>query len=199
MQEPSTHRRDRPAETTTEVLPGRLVLVVGPSGAGKDTLIAAARERLGDDPRYAVPRRVVTRPASAAEDNIAAGASEFAAIADLGGFALAWEAHGHRYGIPARIVSDLAEGRTVVVNVSRTVVREARDRWPDVTVVEVSAPAEVLASRIAARARGSDAASGDRLARRFETEDLPQPDVAVDNGGDLRAAVDAFLRTIALA
>ncbi len=48
---------------------GRLVVVVGPSGAGKDTLIARARVRLAGDPTIVFPLRLVTRTASAAEDH----------------------------------------------------------------------------------------------------------------------------------
>lgn len=183
-----------PVGPTTEVLPGRLVLVVGPSGAGKDTLIAAARTRLEADPRFVFPRRIVTRPASEAEDNVVADAVGFRAVAERGGFALAWEAHGHAYGIPASIEADLARGATVVVNVSRTVIAEARRRWPDVTVVEVSADPAVLAARIAARGRASDGASGDRLARRID--DAREPDRRIDNGGDLACAVRAFLAAV---
>ena len=192
----------RPHETdapTTEVLPGRLVLVVGPSGAGKDTLIEAARMTFAADPRFVFPRRVVTRPASEAEDNVVADETGFRAVAARGGFALSWEAHGHLYGIPSSIVSDLAEGRTVVVNVSRTVIGEARRRWPDVTVVEVTAPADVLARRIAERARPSDGAGPERLARRFEPGDRPAADATIDNGGELDTAISAFLAAIAAA
>lgn len=185
-----------PEAATTEVLPGRLILVVGPSGAGKDTLIAAARQRLAGDRRFVFPRRVVTRPASAAEDNLVADAAGFRAITELGGFALTWEAHGHHYGIPAAIVSDLAEGRIVVVNVSRAVVRTARERWPDVTVIAVSAPTEVLAERMAARARPSDGSLEQRLARAASGDGLPIADVTIDNGGALTAAVEAFLAAV---
>lgn len=191
-------RHGLPEETapTTEVLPGRLILVVGPSGAGKDTLIEAARVMLAEDPRFVFPRRVVTRPASAAEDNVVADEAGFRAVAARGGFALSWEAHGHLYGIPSAIVADLAAGRTVIVNVSRTVIGEARRRWPDVTVVEVTAPAEVLARRIAERARPSDGAGPERLARRFEPGERPSADATIDNGGELDTAIAAFLAAV---
>jgi ribose 1,5-bisphosphokinase len=189
----------RGADPTTEELPGRVVLVVGPSGSGKDTLIEAARVTLAADARYVFPRRIVTRPASEAEDNVEADERAFLDVRARGGFSLSWNAHGHWYGIPATIEADLARGATVVINVSRTVLAEARRRWPDVTVVEIVAPREVLARRIAARARPSDGAGDTRLARRFEPGDGPSADRTIDNGSDLDTAVSAFLDAVVVA
>ncbi len=85
-----------------------LVLVVGPSGAGKDTLLEAAREALAADPRFRFVRRAITRPAEAGgEAHEAVTDTQFAART----FALAWQAHGLRYGIPNDIATDIAAGR----------------------------------------------------------------------------------------
>ena len=68
--------------------PGRLVLVVGPSGAGKDTLLRLAQAACTDDQNVVFPRRVVTRESSAAEDNIAMSPDEFRRGMDHGDFAV---------------------------------------------------------------------------------------------------------------
>jgi ribose 1,5-bisphosphokinase len=138
-----------------------LVLVVGPSGAGKDTLLDAARQALADDPRFRFVRRVITRPAEAGgEAHEAVTDAQFATRA----FALAWQAHGLRYGIPDDIATDIAVGRVVVANVSRGVIAEAAGRFP-VRLIEITAPPEVLAARLATRGRESAADVAMRLAR----------------------------------
>jgi ribose 1,5-bisphosphokinase len=144
--------------------PGRLVLVVGPSGAGKDTLIDLARAALRDDASVVFPRRVITR-AAADEPHDTMDADAFDKAARAGAFALTWDAHDLRYGIPAGIDADIRAGRSVVCNVSRAIIAEARERYADVRVVLVTAPPDVLAARLAARARGSDGDLARRLAR----------------------------------
>ena len=80
---------------------GILVGVVGPSGAGKDTLLDAARAALSADPAFVFLRRVITRPAdSGGEAHEPATRGAFLAARDEGAFALTWEAHGLFYGIP---------------------------------------------------------------------------------------------------
>lgn len=82
-----------------------------------------------------------------------------------GEFALHWQAHGHSYGLLRTIDNDIRAGRTVVANVSRTVIGEARRNYENVAVVLITAPPDVLARRIAIRARTSDAMSSDRIGR----------------------------------
>lgn len=142
-----------------------LVLICGSSGAGKDTLIQAARAHLDGEPGIRFARRVITRDADAGgEDHHPVSEAEYLAHRDASGFALEWEAHGLRYGIPADIANDLAAGRVVVASVSRSVIGTARTKFRT-QVVEITAPPEVLAVRLAARGREDGEAIAGRLAR----------------------------------
>jgi len=171
-----------PGATSENGEPGRLVLVVGPSGAGKDTLIDLVRDRCAGDARIVFPRRIVTREASAYEGNLSLGTAEFMAARARGDFALDWQAHGLSYALPQSILDDAAEGRVVVVNGSRTIIAAARGRFPRVTVVLVTAPPEILAARLAARARASDGELGVRLKRSDRLADAAA-DVIINNIG----------------
>ena len=162
--------------------PGRLVLVVGPSGAGKDTLLRLAQMACVDDQDIVFPRRVVTRASSADEDNIALSPDEFARARDHGDFAVHWDAHGHSYALPLEINDDIRAGRAVVANVSRTVIGALRQNYANVVVVAITAPPDVLAQRLAARARNTDGNIADRLARSVD-DATANADVTILNAG----------------
>ncbi|MCT8267878.1 phosphonate metabolism protein/1,5-bisphosphokinase (PRPP-forming) PhnN [Afifella sp. JA880] len=172
---------------------GTLVLVVGPSGAGKDSLIDYARQRLLDVPYVVFPRRTVTRSESDFEDNLTLSETEFSKAAAAGAFALSWEAHGLAYGIPKAIEADLAGGSSVVVNVSRMAIEPARAKYRPLRVVVVSARRDVLFERLNARGRESL----EEIARRLDRADLVSvtgEDVAViDNSGPIDVAGEAFV------
>ncbi|WP_445218488.1 phosphonate metabolism protein/1,5-bisphosphokinase (PRPP-forming) PhnN [Bradyrhizobium sp. Pa8] len=162
--------------------PGRLVLVVGPSGAGKDTLLRLAQAACIDDHDIVFPRRVVTRESSEAEDNMAMSQDEFRRAREHGDFAVHWEAHGHSYALPLEIKDDILAGRAVVANVSRTVIGALRQAYANVVVVAITAPPDVLAQRLAARARHSDGDIADRLARSVDDASA-NADVTILNAG----------------
>lgn len=177
---------------------GRLILVVGPSGAGKDSLIDAARRALAGHPQFVFPRRIITRPSDpGSEEHATLSEAAFARQRDAGAFFLSWSAHGLHYALPGTIADALAHGRTVVANVSRAVIEEARRKHPATTVVLVTAPPAVLAARLAARGREDAAAVEGRLARAGEQPGGIHPDdpgvVTVLNDGPLEAAVQRFL------
>jgi len=178
--------------------PGRLILVVGPSGAGKDTLIAAARDHYARDPQYVFPRRTVTRPCeSAREVHDTVSDNEFQKMAKSGAFCLHWQAHGLRYGVPNSAARAIAEGRTVVVNVSRNVIEAAQTRFRHVDIVSITAPRDILMARLASRNRVTDGGLADRVNRDIE---LPEGSVVeIVNDGPMQHSIAAFLDTVATA
>ena len=176
--------------------PGPLVLVVGPSGSGKDTLIDAARRALAGDPGVVFPRRDITRPAEAGgEDHAPVAVDEFRARRTAGAYALSWEAHGLGYGVSAGVLDDLAEGRTVVVNVSRGVIDEAR-RLARVRVLSLTVPADVLRQRLAARGREGAADIEARVARAEAFSVTGRDVVTVVNDGSVESALARMLDAI---
>ncbi|MEM8754767.1 MAG: phosphonate metabolism protein/1,5-bisphosphokinase (PRPP-forming) PhnN [Pseudomonadota bacterium] len=142
---------------------GRIFAVVGPSGAGKDTLMAAAKAMRPD---LVWARRAITRPEEAGGEPFeGVSEAEFGGRRAAGGFAVWWEAHGLLYGVPASIRDDLAEGRTVMFNGSRAALPEARAAFPDLVFVLVTAPQAALARRLAERGRETAEEIDRRLAR----------------------------------
>jgi ribose 1,5-bisphosphokinase len=181
------------APTMDLIGPGRLVLVVGPSGAGKDTLIGLAQAARAADANVVFPRRVVTREATSFENNEAVSPLLFGQMLAHGDFAFQWEAHGLRYGLPYSIVEDVRAGRAVVVNASRTIIEFARRSYANVIVVSVTAPPDVLAQRLSMRARPSDGQVDDRLRR---TVVAPMPDVVINNVGSAEDHAAELLKVI---
>jgi ribose 1,5-bisphosphokinase len=173
---------------------GVLVLVVGPSGAGKDTVIDRARSALAHEDRFAFARRCITRRADAGgEDFESLTEREFAAADVSGEFALRWSAHGLSYGIRRAAVDPaIAGGVVVVANVSRSMIEPARRAYSRVSVVLVTAPPEVLAARLAARGREGVADIRRRLLRAGAMDSV-ECDFTIRNDRAIGEAVDAFV------
>jgi ribose 1,5-bisphosphokinase len=180
---------------------GSLVLVVGPSGVGKDTLISGARHALENDKRFVFVRRLVTRVADIeVEDHDSLDPDTFRQMDEAGRFALSWDAHNLRYALPLSVDTDLALGKTVVANVSRHVVAEARAKYPACAVVLITAEISCRAERLTRRGRES----GDQITARLARESPAVPagisPIIIDNSGLLAIGVMAFvtaLRSIA--
>ncbi|MGA7489856.1 MAG: phosphonate metabolism protein/1,5-bisphosphokinase (PRPP-forming) PhnN [Xanthobacteraceae bacterium] len=179
-----------------EIGPGRLILVVGPSGAGKDTLITGARAACVDNPSVVFPRRIVTRPATADEDHDTLSEDIFRQAVAAGEFALWWDAHGLRYGIPRSIDDAIRSDKTVVCNVSRTALGRARLRYGCVTTVLVTAPPDILMSRLAGRQRSSDGDVAGRMARSAAVATDFEADVVIRNVGRPEIGIRRLLNVI---
>ena len=172
---------------------GRLILVVGPSGVGKDTLIAAARERLANDSRFHFPLRVVTRDGDAAREvHDSVTEAQFRQMEEAGAFCLSWQAHGLHYGVPASITAALSRGHRVIVNVSRGVVEGACAHFPNVRVIHVTADPASIAARLHARAGMTESDQRGRLARRVAWPPAGAKVTEVRNDGPLAESTAKF-------
>lgn len=145
----------------------RLIVVVGPSGAGKDSVLKAwAGMRDPGGPQVHLAQRVITRPADGgAERHEAVSRDDFAALQAAGAFATAWQAHGLHYGVRHHALAALAAGGWVVLNSSRAHLPTLRQQAPGLSVVEITAPPAVLAQRLVGRGREDAVAVSARLQR----------------------------------
>lgn len=177
---------------------GCWVLVVGPSGAGKDTLIEHARGALADDRRVQFARRVVTREPNRFEDHDCVSQSGFERLQSAGELALSWSAHGLSYGIHSRWQDAGGGGAIVVCNVSRTILTNDLEQLGKTHVVLVTAPPDVLRERIAHRGRDNEPAH--RLQRRIPIDVPGIADLIIENTGtpmEGAAPLIAYLRNLA--
>lgn len=183
----------KPVPDACQIGRGILVLVVGASGAGKDALISGARTRLSGDARFVFPERTITRAPHGAEHHGWLSDTAFESAERQGQFAITWEAHGLRYGLPASMDEAVWQGRTVIVNGSRATIPAVRNRYARVAVFLVECPIGVRAHRLAQRGRESHATIEARLARMVPAFDPTDADVRIDNSGAIEAGVEAIV------
>lgn len=187
---------ERAQESALPIRNGAFVAVVGPSGAGKDTLIAHAKAALSDEPQVDFVRRVITRPCDGStEIHDSMSDTEFVEAEESGAFALSWEAHGLRYGIPSSVDRALDNGHVAIANLSRGALPALRERYANVAVVEVTADPEILASRLVGRGRETKEEILSRLARTIACE-TTGPAIALDNSGPAQIAGDRLVSII---
>jgi ribose 1,5-bisphosphokinase len=166
---------------------GRLIAVVGPSGVGKDSVMAGLAEALPD---LHMVRRVITRaPELGGEDYDAVTETQFHQMVAQGAFAGHWGAHGLYYGIPAAVEAQVAQGTDCLANFSRKALAEAAERFPRFVVLNITARPETLAKRLAARGRETE----DEIAKRLAVADKPLPEglevIQLSNDGALAETV----------
>lgn len=176
---------------------GVLFLVVGPSGVGKDSVLNGARAVLSPDNRFVFARRVITRVADpAAEDHDTLDMAAFEAAEIAGAFALSWRAHDLGYGIPTAIEQDLAEGRSVIANVSRTIIEDTARRFSSVHTLAITASPNVIAKRLAARGRETAEEIEKRIRRTVQLPEGVENLHPIENNDDLKGAIDLFVTKV---
>ena len=184
-------------DTAPEKPKGCMVAVVGPSGAGKDTLMAYAAEALQGRDDVVFVRRVITRDASAGgENHLGVTVAEFESLEKSGHFAVSWGAHGLFYGIPADTKDAVAAGHLVIANGSRSALPDFKVAYPRLVVVNITARPEVLAARLEARGRESREDILLRLQRSTLTIGDDYDVVTIDNSDALEDSARSLIEAL---
>ena len=178
---------------------GRLIAVVGPSGVGKDSVMAGLHDAIPD---LHLVRRVITRaPDLGGKDYDAVSVPRFEAMLQDGAFAVHWGAHGLHYGIPITVKYQLSKGTDCLVNFSRKALAQATEIFPRLVVLNITAKPETLSHRLAARARETE----EEISKRLAQADKPLPAglkvISLSNDGPLSQTISrgaAFLQPVSL-
>ncbi|NTS78867.1 phosphonate metabolism protein/1,5-bisphosphokinase (PRPP-forming) PhnN [Catenovulum sp. SM1970] len=178
----------------------KLFYVIGPSGAGKDSLLNHLRQHYSPDDGIAVAHRYITRDANAGGENyISLSEEEFLHRKEAGLFFMDWQSHGYYYGIGLEVSIWLGRGINVVVNGSRGYLPEARVRFNNVRPILVHVETDILRERLLARGREPNTQIEKRLARASQSDsDLLSSNTVlkVDNNGPIELAGKALFDLI---
>lgn len=146
----------KPKVDTANTMAGMMMIVVGPSGAGKDSLMAIAARHFAGHEKVHFARRAITRPHDAGgEEHEALSNEEFAKRHAASQFAVSWQAHGLSYGIPMEMRDRVIGGHLVIANGSRSALADIQKAFARLRVINITARPEVLAARLEARGRES--------------------------------------------
>ncbi|MGR5177173.1 ribose 1,5-bisphosphokinase [Vibrio parahaemolyticus] len=172
---------------------GKLYYVIGPSGAGKDTLIDAIRADHPDD--IIVAHRYITRPFGAGgENHVAVSEQEYLSRQQKGLFAMSWRAHGLCYGVGLEVKTWLDKGISVLLNGSRAELAQAQQCFgSELVPIVVHLELDVLRTRLQNRGRESHEEIERRLQRASEfTLSKQEGFFLIDNSGDVQSSAKQF-------
>jgi ribose 1,5-bisphosphokinase len=172
---------------------GKLYYVIGPSGAGKDTLIDAIRTDHPED--IIVAHRYLTRPFGAGgENHVAVSEQEYLSRQQKGLFAMSWQAHGLCYGVGLEVKAWLDKGFSVLLNGSRAELSQAQQCFgSDLVPIVVNVELDVLRARLQNRGRESREEIERRLQRASEFALSKQEGFyPIDNSGDVQSSAKQF-------
>jgi ribose 1,5-bisphosphokinase len=171
----------------------RLIYVMGPSGAGKDSVLDWLRAHLPANMPVHWARRTITRPTTAGgEAHEAIDLPDFVDLQNQGQFALAWQANGLHYGVRHSELALLQQGHWVLVNGSRGHLAQALQSHPGLQVVHITADPATLVQRLTQRQRETPEEIQQRVARASAFV-VPPGAIEVLNNGTLDQAGLALL------
>ena len=168
------------------------MLVVGPSGSGKDSLMRGAREYFGEDGNLGFVRRYITRPPDGSEDNYFIDSTGFLLLERVNFFVSSWQAHGNHYGIAFHSVDSANGFEVFLVSISRSAIIDFEQRFDAVTTIQLTVREDVLLERLKRRGRESESDIQKRLKRARQTV-VARDLITFDNSLELGQSIANFV------
>ncbi len=169
----------------------KVILIVGPSGSGKDTLLRHARKTLVSQHSFIFSKRYITRPPDSNEDNYYVDQYAFEQLRRGGFFVATWEAHNNLYGIPHHIFTTNEASSAIVCSISRTAISDFEKVFTDTITINVTVNDEILRERLTTRGREDTLNVNKRIQRAklpIQSENL----ITFDNSAALEESKRGF-------
>jgi len=145
---------------------GRLFVVVGPSGTGKDTLI---KEVMKDQDVHLSVSATTRKPRPGevdGRDYVFVSDQEFENLVARGAFMEWKEVFGRRYGtLASEVDKALADGKDVILEIDVKGAREVKSKVPDAKLIFIMPPSM---EELEARLRGREADDEDEIEGRID-------------------------------
>ncbi|MHC5224794.1 phosphonate metabolism protein/1,5-bisphosphokinase (PRPP-forming) PhnN [Ignatzschineria sp. LJL83] len=173
--------------------------IMGPSGAGKDSVIEEVSEHLGDE--ISRPLRYITRKivSNDAEHHNVLTTQTFEEFLEKSCFSLCWEANGFYYGYDKQWLADLGKGKIVLLNGSRSYWDEAKAKYGDkLCPVYFNISIEKQTKRLQGRGRESEKEIEARISRSQDLSHLSGNEeiVQLDAEQPLQNVVNDFISIV---
>lgn len=167
----------------------KIVLIVGPSGVGKDTLIKGARKILKEDVNFV--KRYITRKPDKSEKNYFVDDYAFKILKDNSFFISTWNAHDNHYGIAKNNIIDGLN----IISVSRSKIKDFEKSYDEVYTINITVPKEELKKRLFNRKRESLVEIEKRLNRNYK-EIQSRNLIEYDNSLDINRSIKEFIKLL---
>jgi ribose 1,5-bisphosphokinase len=165
----------------------KIILIVWPSGAGKDTLINSIKGKI--DANFV--KRHITRASDSSEQNYFVNHEEFKKLKYEGFFISTWSAHSHQYGIAKNEIKDGIN----IISVSRSVIQDFEKEFNKVATINITVPRDELYKRLKNRNREGEEMIQERLKRSYNHIEAKML-LDFDNQAPLQKSSSKFLNLV---
>jgi guanylate kinase len=181
----------------------QLVIISGPSGVGKDTIIDALRQRPRDPDYHYVVTCTTRSPRPGEVDGSSyhfLDRKTFLELRDAGGLLEANEVHGNWYGTPRAEVADaLQAGHDVILKIDVQGAQQVKERIDEALLIFIVPPSlETLFGRL--RTRATETADELEVRQRNAAIELARQDdydhVVVNETGQVERTAETIDRII---